>query len=157
MAWWYIPAAMAAAGALKGAKDAKTAQADARDKRNLYAAMARANLGANIPGGGFVGTPPSQAEGMFAGALGGAQTGIGVAGMAEGLGLLDSSSPKMPYGEQGDMSTYEYNNPYSNPNFVGPPTPHQAYMQNAVVATPYEGYTTAAAGAPQAGGRLGRI
>ena len=130
MAWWYIPAAMAAAGALKGGQDAKTAQSDARDKRNLYAAMARANLGANIPGGGFVGTPPSQGEGMFAGALGGAQSGLQTAGMAKGLGLFDSDSSgggsSLPYGEQGNMSADAYNNPYANTMFIGPPTKKQS-------------------------------
>lgn len=157
MALWMIPAGMAAFGAFKGASDARAAQQDARDQRNLYAAMARAGYGSNIPGGGFVGTPASAGEGALAGGLGGAQTGLGVMSMAKGLGLFDGDpapAPEMPYGEQGNMSSYEYNNPYANENFVGPPTPHQAYMQNAVVATPLEPAPAPVVGP---GGRLGRI
>jgi len=95
MAWWYIPAALAAAGALKGSKDAKTAQGEAVDRRNLYAAMARANLGSQIPGGGFVGTPASQGEGMLAGGVGGFTSGLGITKMAQGLGMggEDAAAP----------------------------------------------------------------
>lgn len=78
---------MAVLGGVQGWQDAKNKKQENIDRRNIYARMALAGRGSNIPGGGVVRRAPAPWQGALAGLLKGAQGGGQMAGMAQGLGL----------------------------------------------------------------------
>lgn len=78
---------MAVLGGAQGYADAKRQKQQNIDRRNLYATMAAAGYGAQLPGGGVVGHAPAPWQGALAGLIKGTQGGMQTAGMVQGLGL----------------------------------------------------------------------